>query len=42
MNAAVLSLAHEAESRAWDDVVEADLLLTQDYLYPTDPATGSC
>jgi hypothetical protein len=32
MSATVLSLAHEAESRGWDEVVESDLLLTQDYL----------
>jgi hypothetical protein len=32
MTATVISLAHQAESRAWDDVVESDLLLTQDYL----------
>jgi hypothetical protein len=33
MSAGVLSLAHEVESRGWDDVVESDLLLTQDYLH---------
>jgi hypothetical protein len=33
MSAMVMSLAHEAESRAWDDVVESDLLLTQEYLH---------
>jgi hypothetical protein len=32
MSATVLSLAHESESRAWDRVVEADLLMTQDQL----------
>lgn len=29
----VISLAHEGESRAWDAVVESDLLLAQDYLH---------
>ncbi|MDT7547455.1 MAG: hypothetical protein QOE99_3565 [Actinomycetota bacterium] len=33
MPATVISLAHEAESRTWDEVVESDLLLTQDYLH---------
>jgi hypothetical protein len=33
MSATVISLAHEAESRAWDGVVESDLLLAQDFLH---------
>jgi hypothetical protein len=32
MSATVLSLAHEAESRHWDAVVESDRLMTLDYV----------